>query len=357
MNTKTFLIVLASLLFPVIYHAQPSSGKASDVFNLINEARTNPKAFLTRYKASITTYNPKLIAVLEKSSPIKKLIWDSELASNCKKEVEGNLNPKYKGRNSICGFSGGSGSGYSDREALYFVCDFYTYLFDEDYLYFGFYINNKSFSYLWGITCEPSKRYPFDSKVIVDSSKVDFKKLNTAINEAGLNAMDKEMIKELNFARQYPAVYADIISKFLEVESIKGNGLSKADYDAGTELIEELKSMSPAQLLYPKKCVYEAAKKHGIDCKNRGFSDHTGSDGSSPFDRISKACNGLEGNENLVGGSKNVRTLVIQLLIDSGINSRGHRYNMLNPKWNYVGCYGYDGGDMYKYVQNFATDK
>ena len=83
-------------------------------------------------------------------------------------------------------------------------------------------------------------------------------------------------------------VYASIIAEHLAKESKSWRGLSKDDYDAGMELIDELKVMSPAQLLYPKKCVYQAAKKHGEDCKKRGYTDHTGSDGSSPFSRISK---------------------------------------------------------------------
>ena len=64
----------------------------------------------------------------------------------------------------------------------------------------------------------------------------------------------------------------------------------------------------------------------------------------------------MRGNENLVGGEKSVRILVIQLLIDSGISSRGHRYNMLDPSWKYIGCYGYKSEEMYNYVQNFAKD-
>ncbi len=169
--------------------------------------------------------------------------------------------------------------------------------------------------------------------------------------------MDKEMIKEINFVRQYPLVYAGIVSKHLAEEAkLSGGGLSKARYDAAMELIAELKTMKPVRLLYPKRCVYEAAKKHGEDCKKRGFVAHTGSDGTSPFDRIAKACYNLEGNENITGGRKNVRILVIQLLIDDGISSRGHRYNMLNSDWKYAGCYGYDGGNMFYYIQNFATD-
>ncbi|MBW7867938.1 MAG: hypothetical protein H3C31_06405 [Brumimicrobium sp.] len=330
-----------------------STGKALEVYNLINEARSNPQAFLAKYKEEINTYKPQLIPLLEKSKSVKLVIWDKDLALNCKQTIDGSLNPIYAGKNKMCGFSSGNGSGYYNSTALYFVCDSYTHLLDEDDAYFGFYINSKGYAFIWGKSCE-TKKHEFEWNVTIDSSLVDFKLINTAANEPGLNAMDKEMIKELNFVRQYPQVYAGIVARYL-VDKSNRNGLSKATYDAGNELIEELKVMQPASLLLPNRCLYDAAKKHGEDCKRRGFSDHTGSDGSSPFTRISKFCDGLSGNENIVGGRKNARALVIQLLIDSGISSRGHRYNMLNPEWSYVGCYGYEGGGMYNYIQNFAS--
>jgi|GEM_PF-6545440 len=356
MKAKTFLILCILSIYTLIASAQQATGKAKEIFDLINEARTNPETFLLKHKTSIANYEPKLIPLLEKSSLVKNVIWDDELARNCKQVVYGTLNPEYKGTNKMCGSTNGNGSGFSAKESLYFVCDFYVHLLNEADVYFGFYIDEKGHAYSWGKTCEPQKRYPFEFKGAIDSSKVDLKKINTAANEKGLTAMDKEMIKEINFVRQHPSVYADIISKHLADEAKLSGGLSKAKYNASVELIEELKTIKPAQLLYPKQCVYEAAKKHGEDCKKRGFTAHTGSDGSSPLERIAEACNNIKGNENIVGGEKSARVLVIQLLIDDGISSRGHRYNMLDPNWKYVGCYGYDGGSMFHYVQNFATD-
>ena len=353
MKLKILVLLVFSMSSLVVF-SQPK-GKAAEIFELINEARTNPKLFLIKYKTKINEYEPKLITLLEKSLPIEKVIWDENLAENCKQSVYGTLNPEYKGTNKMCGNSSGNGSGYFDKDALYFVCDSYTHIMDENDLYFGFYIDSKGHAYSWGISCN-TKKYIFEFKENIDSSKVDFKKLRTATNQFGINEMDKEMIKEINFVRQYPKVYASIVANYLANESKLWNGLTKSEYEAGIELIEELKVMTPVQLLFPKECVYVAAKKHGEDCKKRGFTDHTGSDGSNPFSRISRFCKGLSGNENIVGGRKNVRTLVIQLLIDSGISSRGHRYNMLNPSWKYVGCYGYDSGDMYNYIQNFAKD-
>jgi len=350
---RNLLILL--LFIPVIAYSQAPSGKAYEVFTLINEARTNPKLFLNNYKEKIAQYEPKFIEVLKKSLPIQEIIWDNNLAVNCKERVYGNLNPEYTGVNKLCGNSNGYGKGFDNEPALRFLCDSYTHIMDEEDTYFGFYIDKNGHTILWGKTCE-RKKIIFEFNKTIDSSKVDFKKIKTGANESYINSMDKEMIKEINFVRQYPKVYASIIANYLSNESKSWWGLNKDEYEAGLELIEELKLMRPSQLLYPNKCVYEAAKKHAKDCKDRGFIDHTGSDGSSPFSRISNFCEGLKGNENLVGGIKNTRTLVVELLIDSGISGRGHRYNMLNPDWKYIGCYGYKGKEMYNYVQNFAMD-
>ena len=342
------------LIVPKFTFSQPE-GKALDIFTLINEARMNPTTFLMKYKSKINEYEPKFISILEKSPPIEKLKWDTDLAKNCKESVYGNLNPEYKGSNRMCGTSSGNGTGYFSKDALYFVCDSYIHIMNENDLYFGFYIDKQGYAYMWGKTCTEKKyNYVFNQRI--DSSKVDFRKINTAVNEKMINDFDKEMIKEINFVRQYPKVYAQIVANYLAEESKSWWGLGKDDYDAGLELIDELNKMKPVQVLYHKSCLYEAAKKHGEDCKQRGFIDHTGSDRSIPSSRIAKFCTGLNGGENLVGGPKNVRVLVLQLLIDAGISSRGHRYNMLNANWKYVACYGYEVGNMYNYIQNFASE-
>lgn len=355
MKIQTKIVALLVLFIYPLFGFPQYEGKSNDIFKLINEARVNPKAFLAKYKTKIEVYEPKFISLLKQSSQIEQVIWDEDLAKNCRQRVYGDLNPEYKGVNNICGSSSGRGSGYLDKDPLYFVCDSYTQILNEDYKYFAFYIDEKGHAFSWGKSCN-TRKFVYEFKEAIDSSNVDFSKINTAIKEVGLTAMDKEMIKEINFARQYPKVYASIVAKYLAEESKSLRGLSKDKYDAGIELINELIVMSPAQLLYPKECVHQAAKKHGEDCKSRGYTDHTGSDGSSPFSRISKFCTGLSGNENIVGGRKNARILVIQLLIDSGISSRGHRYNMLNPDWQYIGCYGYAGNGIYNYVQNFAMN-
>lgn len=339
--------------------AQPS-GKAAEVFALINEARTQPQAFLAKYEADLEELDCGLLDLLADASPIEKAIWDEGLAVMAKKEAGGELEPDYAGKNAFCGTASSAGSGRI-QDALTYLCDFHTLVLDSDYRFFGIYLqtdvknDDESGAYYWGIACD-RLRLPFVWEGRVDTSKVDFKSLQTADQASYMTRFDQEMVREINFVRRYPTVYADVVARYLQKESLRWGGLSKDEWEAGMELIAELKKMQPVSILQPKSCVYDAAKKHGLDCQKRGFSDHTGSDGSHPWDRIARQCADMEGNENLVGGAKNAREMVIGLLLDPGISSRGHRRNMLDPKWKYVGCYGYQGEDMWEAVQNFATD-
>ncbi|HLP12490.1 MAG TPA: CAP domain-containing protein [Flavobacteriales bacterium] len=352
------LVCLSNYSLPV----KAQTGLSLEIFNLINQARTNPAEFLKTHKAGIERYDNTYIAYLEKSKPVSAIVWDNALAEQAKKKIDNNeLSPSYKGNNTLCGSSSGKRTGTVSQDALFYVCDIYKNIHNDDYAYIGLYFN-KNFSgycYELGKTCE-RKLIPFSYTGGVDSSKVDFEKLNTAKKVTWMNAQEKRMVLEINFARAYPKVYAQIISQHLANES-GSSGLAKDVYEAGMELIDELNTMSPRSILVPQECVYKAAKKHAADCERRKIMDHTGSDGSDPWDRILKECSSLKtGNENLAGaGGNNPRNPVINLLLDDGISSRGHRYNMLDEKWVYVGVSQYvmeksAWYTMYGWVQNFA---
>jgi hypothetical protein len=335
------------------------TGLSKEVLTLINQARSNPQQFLVTHNTAIKRYQPKYIAILKAASPLPPIIWDSGLAAMAQARIEDdNLNPNYQGENKLCGFSSGWQSSSHSSQAIEYVCDVYTNINDPDYQFLGVYFNaekNNSFSYYWGITCERENvEYTFGQTI--DSSMVDFGALNTAEDVDYLKPCEKQMIQELNFVRQYPKVYAKIIAHHLAQESESVWGLDYDTHLAGLELIEELERMSPRQILQPSKCVYLAARAHGLDCQRRGYFAHTGSDGSNPWDRVQEACPDLQtGNENGAGGSADPRETVISLLLDDGISSRGHRYNILDPKWEYVGCFRYDD-PKYKYhwVQKFG---
>ena len=163
-----------------------------------------------------------------------------------------------------------------------------------------------------------------------------------------------DMVREINLMRQNPARYVQYIREY--ITHLQKNGDMGAVQTAN-ELIAELEKTPVLSTLQPLQCVYIAAKKHGEDQKSRGNTDHTGSDGSMPWDRVLRECPNLkDGNENLVGGPSDIRRAVILLLVDDGIDTRGHRRTLLNPEWQYVACYkmGLVGTMPNCWVQNFG---
>ena len=353
-------IAIFSVLLLLGYPARSQyTPMGRNILKMVNEARTDPQKFLKKNRDKIQTYQPKFIVLLEKAEPIERIAWDTALEFMCHQAVvEKELDPLYPGKNKMCGTSSGRNMGDISDDPLKYVCDFYTNVLDEDNIYLGVYYQSDGFSFRFGKTCIIKKvAYVFNDKI--DSSMVDFASINTAKNENYMSEREKRMILEINFVRGYPKVYAQIIQQYLAKESSGPYGLSKNEYEAGIELIKELNSMEPLRILKPKECIYRAAQLHAEDCRKRGFIDHNGSDGSMPWDRIKNSCKNITtGNENLAS-NVSLREAVICLLIDAGISDRGHRYNMLDPGWKFVGCAIYDGETnkwytMKHYVQNFA---
>lgn len=157
---------------------------------------------------------------------------------------------------------------------------------------------------------------------------------------------EKEMVTEINLLRQNPKAYVPYVDEYVAYR--RSVGAADDDFRfAAEELKTQLSLLGPMTLLQPNAALYQVAKQHGEDNRQHNQLEHTGSDGSDPFDRVKRS--GLKNdvdergyfspNENLVGGESSVRRSVLVLLIDAGISSRGHRRALLNPKWQYVACY------------------
>ena len=184
--------------------------------------------------------------------------------------------------------------------------------------------------------------------------------IDTAKGETYMTEREKEMIKELNLVRSNPEGYIEYVEKYIyELKTDRWSDASMIGDEIKTakELIRELKKTQSMSTLKPHKGLYKASKKHGDEGKKKGSLDHEGSNGSWPWDRGEKYASDLtDTNENLVGGPDNVRRSVMILLVDSGIEGRGHRKNILNPDWKYTACYEVGQvGDMPNYwVQMFG---
>lgn len=96
------------------------------------------------------------------------------------------------------------------------------------------------------------------------------------------------------------------------------------------------------------------AKTHCEDMINRNFFSHNNPDGETPFDRMKKA--GISywaAGENIAAGQYSPEAVV-----ESWMNSEGHRKNILNPDFKCLGVSVIKGGEYGIYwAQEFARFK
>ena len=54
--------------------------------------------------------------------------------------------------------------------------------------------------------------------------------------------------------------------------------------------------------------------------------------------RIERYCDPKGSGENLSFGHNDAKGILIQLIVDDGVPSRGHRLNIFNNTFNFMGC-------------------
>ncbi len=94
------------------------------------------------------------------------------------------------------------------------------------------------------------------------------------------------------------------------------------------------------------------AQLHSNDMVARGFFDHYNPDGLSPFDRMSAyGIRYMAAGENIAAGQRSP-----EAVMNSWMNSPGHRSNILNPSYKKMGIAWADGGDYGIYWTQCFTD-
>ena len=85
-----------------------------------------------------------------------------------------------------------------------------------------------------------------------------------------------------------------------------------------------------------------ATKDHVDDTGPQGICEHEGTDGSAPDDRMKRYVHKFNTlNAENLAFEKNSQGLavILSLFIDDGVKDRGHRVNMQNPSFVYMGSY------------------
>jgi uncharacterized protein YkwD len=139
-----------------------------------------------------------------------------------------------------------------------------------------------------------------------------------------------QVLAEINFARTQPQCYAKILAA-QQTQYRSGRG-------ALLEAVRQLEKMKPVQALAASPGLTAAAAVHVADAGSNGRCGHRGKGFSSPWSRIDRhgrRC-GTAG-ENICYGRRDPRDIVVALLVDAGVLSRGHRKNLLSPAFRTAG--------------------
>jgi uncharacterized protein YkwD len=159
------------------------------------------------------------------------------------------------------------------------------------------------------------------------------------------SASGRGVIRELNLARQNPALYATFVQELRA--RMDGNllvlpGRTRLRTKEGTRAIDEairfLQTTQPLPPLTLSRGMSRAAADHCTDQAGGGFG-HEGRDRSHAGQRIARYGN-FSGSwgENVSYGKASARDVVLALIIDDGLPERKHRKNIFNPNFNFAGA-------------------
>lgn len=174
----------------------------------------------------------------------------------------------------------------------------------------------------------------------------DNKDLNTAKNVDYLSPIEKEVVFEINLFRSNPAKYAEDyiapLAKYYEQKILHYPNdksiMTNEGIKALNECVRVLKKEHPLPIMQPSKGLSLAAKDHQKDQGKTGKTGHTGGDKSDMKERVERYGEWQARiAENIAYGNSSARQVLIFLLIDDGVKSRGHRNNLLHPAFKSVG--------------------
>jgi len=159
--------------------------------------------------------------------------------------------------------------------------------------------------------------------------------------------IESEVVRELNAVRADPSGYstylADLVPRYtgtvLHKDGTSTGVRTTEGADATKEAIGSLRMQTVVPSLSFNSGLAAAARDLALDQARTGAVGHTGSDGSSPANRLARHGTwSASYNENVdYGRFATGRDVVIDLLIDDGVADRGHRRNIFDPTARVVG--------------------
>jgi hypothetical protein len=146
--------------------------------------------------------------------------------------------------------------------------------------------------------------------------------------------MDDAVLAEVNFARAHPQDYARrlMLQPVSDWERALGPDARAEDPGAFTEAVDFLLRQSPLPPLGRDEALEAAAREHVAAQGPAGEIGHASQDGERFDMRLAR--HGVRAQvsaENIAYGPSTAHDVVRELIIDSGVASRGHRRNIFHP--------------------------
>jgi uncharacterized protein YkwD len=138
------------------------------------------------------------------------------------------------------------------------------------------------------------------------------------------------MLQLVNEARTNPQAAADQVTSNLTPDVVATLNYYHVDLNAAKQAIA---TSAPKPPLAWNPALAVAAQAHSQDMANTQVQSHTGSDGSSPEQRMQEAgyTNRNSSGENAYAYSTSVDEAMQAFLLDWGVADQGHRRNLLQP--------------------------
>ena len=162
----------------------------------------------------------------------------------------------------------------------------------------------------------------------------------------GLAALERGIVEEINRVRRDPRAYARALSTYRTYYDgaflrLPGRQVALRTFEgvaAVDEAIAVARKGKPARPLRASPGLSRAARAHAQEIGQAGSIDHTSADGAGPFARMKRhgEVAGMSG-ENIGTAHTEADIMVMDLFIDDGVPSRGHRDNLLEARYGVVG--------------------
>ena len=158
------------------------------------------------------------------------------------------------------------------------------------------------------------------------------KNANTASEISYLNNEEINFIFYTNLLRTNPKIFANTYVKhYLDSAKFAASIYIKS-------LTEYLLEAEPMHLLNPDKQLYNEAMTHANDMGKSGIVGHNSSNGKLFEERLKIVSNYFDiVQENCQYGYAKGLDILMDLLIDEGIEDYGHRYTLMNSRLRFIG--------------------